>query len=399
MKRTSQLLLFGFLLVGAEALGASASLALTELDRLRYDARTREIVLEARGPITPLSRYRPELKAWVIDFRNARFLGDFTMQDVPDGPIAGLMINQLNKKWVRMAFMLDGHKGSPFSSWRMHGKTYRVKLRPGVKVVRLPLKPKPGPVPFAAHDAEAFRARALEPAASLLPAADKAWRWKAMSQMLLSSNIAHFGRGPSMAGARLSYQGIHQSYQPSMKGYLLGHVEQQTLRFAESRYDYGSLVSSLAMSHPITPWLHVFEGGALMVSQANAFRTLSFLDTDLFAGVGTYGRGPGNGLWYGTLSAERLDARALRNSYYGQSLRLGYQLKVASSDVQLQGTVQRVDPMIISPSTYRAFAYSTMEQELTPGLRIGLRALLGTQQSPTKFDWFTEGGPYLQATF
>ncbi len=401
MKRTSQVLVIGLLLVGVEAVGASASLALTELDRLRYDPATRELVLEAKGPITPLSCYRKDLGAWVIDFRNARFVGDFTLRDMPDGPIAGLVINQLDKKWVRLALQLEGHKGSPFSSWRMVGKTYRVKLKPSAQVVRMRVPTaRPAAPPFAArYQAAPYAASAREATYGLATESPKAWRWRAMSQMLLTSNVAHFGRGPSLGGARLSYQGTHQSHQPMLRGFLLGHIEQQTLRFADSRFDYGSLVTSMALSHPLTPWLHVFEGGAMMVSAANAFQTLSFLDTDLYGGLGTYGRGFANGTWYGTLSAERLDARALRNSYYGQTLRLGYQVKLASTDVQVQGTVQRVDPMIVSKPTYRAYAYSALEQELAPGLRVGVRALVGTQQSPETFSWFTEGGPYLQAHF
>lgn len=392
--RTSKGLVIGFLLLGAEAVGASESLALTSLERLRYDPGTREIVLEAKGPITPLSHYREELGAWVIDFRNARKVRDFSLPGLPDGPIVGLTIKQLNPRWVRMAFRLEGHRGSPFSTWRMVADSYRVKLRPP-RVAR-PLR---RPVEAANFQGPAFATRAFEEAPSQRPVDDRAWRWRTMSQMLLSTNIGHFNRGPSLAGARLSYQGTHRSHQPTMRGYLLCHIEQQTLRFAESRYDYGSLVSSLALSHPVTPWLHVFEGGAMRASVANAFQTMSLLDTDLFGGVGTYGAGPANGLWYGTLSAERMAAGTLRDSYYGQSLRLGYQIGVASMDVQIQGTVQRVDPMILSKASYRAYVYSAVDRALSSRAHIGVRALLGTQQSPESFSWFTEGGPYLQATF
>lgn len=391
MQRTSKALVLGLLCMGTEAVHASPSLAQTVLGNLKYDPRTREIVLEAKGPITPLSSYHPELAAWVIDFRNARYRGKVHLAGAPDGPIAGLLINQLNKKWVRMAFHLDGTHGSPFSSWRMVGKTYRVKLRAPEPRLAMPAE-----TPIGSYR-EAYSVPPFE-GASVRRTEDATWRWRSMSQMLLSSNIAHFSRGPSLAGARLSYQGTHRSYQPLARGYLLGHIEQQTLRFAEPRYDYGSLVGSLALSHPLTPWLHAFEGGAMLVSQANTFQALNFLDTDLFTGVGTFAAGPA-GLWYGTLTAERMTARALRNSYYGQTLRLGYQLEVASTDVQLQATMQRVDPMILSPSTYRAFAYSALERELSPGVRIGVRGLMGTQRSPESFSWFTEGGPYLQASF
>lgn len=391
--RTSRGLAIGLLLMGAVAASAGDALALTGLERLRYDFGTRELVLEARGPITPLSRYRADLGAWVIDFRNARFAGDISLPGLPEGPIVGLTTSTLNSKWVRLALRLDGHQGSPFSAWRMVGRTYRVTLRPHLVEPRLPSRA------VASFQGQRLLLRAFEEVPSHRPVADESWRWHARSQILFSSNIARFNRGPSLVGARLSYQGTHRSYQAPARGYMLGHIEQQTLRFVESRYDYGSFVSSLALSHPVTSWLHVFEGGAMMVSAANAFQPMSFLDTDLYGGLGTYGAGPLDGTWYGTLSAERIGARTLGLSYYGQTLRLGYQVRLASMDAQIQGTVQRVDPMILSTPTYRTYAHSTLEGAWTSGVRFGVRALLGTQQSPESFSWFAEGGPYLQATF
>lgn len=392
MKRTSQALAIGLFLLGAEVIGASPVLALPLLDRLSLDPRTGEIVLEATGPITPLSSFQTARQAWVSDFRDAQNQSKVFWTWAPDSPSAGLMSHQPDSRWVRFAIARDGYRGSPFSALRFLGKSYRVKLRQPPKSVR-----QAGARPLGSYQGEPLTVR-FE-ATSLPVTMDASWRWRAMSQMLLSTNIAHFNRGPSVAGARLSYQGTHRSYQPLVKGFLLGHIEQQTLRFAEPRYDYGSLVTSMALSHPINSWLHVFEGGAMLVSAANALQGLSFLDTDLFAGIGTYGAGPGNGLWYGTLTAERMAARALQDSYYGQTLRLGYQVGVASMDFQIQATVQRVDPMILSSATYRAYAQSSMEREVASGVRLGIRALLGSQQRPESFSWFTEGGPYLQASF
>lgn len=391
--RTSRGIAIGLLLVGAVAAGAGEAQALTGLERLLYDSGTRELVLEARGPITPLSRYRADLGAWVIDFRNARFAGDLSLPGLPEGPIVGLTTSTLNPRWVRLALRLDGHQGSPFSAWRMVGKTYRVTLLPRMVAPRVPSRE------VASFQGQPLLLRAFAEAAGHRPVADESWRWHARSQVLFSSNIARFNRGPSLAGARLSYQGTHRSYQALAGGYMLGHIEQQTLRFVESRYDYGSFVSSLALSHPVTPWLHVFEGGAMMVSAASAFQPMTFLDTDLYGGLGTYGAGPLDGTWYGTLSAERIGARTIALSYYGQTLRLGYQVRLAAMDAQIQGTLQRVDPMILSRPTYRTYAHSTLEGAWSSGVRYGIRALLGTQQSPESFSWFAEGGPYLQATF
>jgi hypothetical protein len=251
----------------------------------------------------------------------------------------------------------------------------------------------------------AFFKLALAPASRLdavrwhAPGFDPAWQWRSGSQAVFTSNVGQFERGAAALGSRHRLSGFFYQAQPLLHGHLVGHVDHQALRFSEPRYNYASLMGSVSLTHMLSPRVHLFEGGAMLDRQAQATTDLAVLDTSLFAGVGTYGNLGATGAWAATVSAERIAAQALRDSYYGQSLRLRALGPLGTqATVQGQLTVQRIDPVVRTTPFLRAYLEGTVDRVVWAGLHLGLQSQLGFQARDTRDVYFT-AGPYLQVAF
>ena len=223
------------------------------------------------------------------------------------------------------------------------------------------------------------------------------WRWRSASKLLFSSNIMQFAKGPSAMGGGLGYQGDFQRAVPL--GNWRGYVEQQSLFFGDPRFDYGDLLVSMDWEHQPLPRYYLFEGGAMLFSMSK-YLNARFFNTSAFAGAGTFGDFPGGGIWLANLTFDQVSADALRDSYYGQSLRLGYHGALDPFvDFQLNGTLQRVDPMIRSTPFLRGFFQASIEKQIRPEISIGVNALLGARQRPNEFSTYSTFCPFLQTRF
>lgn len=215
------------------------------------------------------------------------------------------------------------------------------------------------------------------------------WKWRTESQLVHSTNLRTFGNGPAATGVRLGVRGEYQQYLPAARGYLLGALEQQTLAFSEPRYDHERLALSLAMEHPLWSRLRPFEGASLFHARTSLSPEDSLTDADFFAGLGLF-EGTRQEHWFMTLTADSFLAQ--RNlGYYGQAFRLGG----ARPGWSLQGTVQRVDPIIRSTPFLRVFLQASAEKAIQP-IAFGMRLQAGAQSGEPGFAAF---GPYLQLRF
>lgn len=232
------------------------------------------------------------------------------------------------------------------------------------------------------------------------------WRWRTGSQAVFASNVLNLVQGPTGMGANLNLRGTLQQYVPEAHGHLVGYIEQQSMRFVDPSFDHGRLATSFALNHaqlpkrPFLPTLHLFEGGTLFYRMADRYATANYLDADLFAGVGASGLLPFGGSWFSTLTIDRMMASVLRESYYGQTFRVGATRSMNGRfQLSLQGTAQRIDPMILSTPFLRCFVHCSAESEVRPGLSLGVQALAGAQQMRTGLGTFLHTGPYLQTRF
>lgn len=232
------------------------------------------------------------------------------------------------------------------------------------------------------------------------PGFDPAWQWRTSSQVLYTSNTAPFEGGTPAWGTRHRLTGFFYQEEPVLRGFAVAHVDQQAMRFTDPRLDYQSLLGTLAFTHPILPHLHVFEGGAAQDREPTNVGDYALVDTSLYAGLGAFGDFGPDAAWGATLTAERVAAASLRESYYGQSLRLLYLNTFGhSAVVRGQATVQRIDPVVRTIPFVRGYLEASVERVVGAGMHLGLQAQLGVQQTATMRDAFVVGGPYMQVSF
>lgn len=388
--------LVALVLLGVHAASwAPGAWGLTQLRRISYDPLSRRIVIKADGPLAPLSYLVAADNCWEIELRHTDYSHlTFDLQDLPADPVRGFVFNVSKPATARVIFYLSRPAPFPYRDRAITRHAYSVGLGPLTKAgpsvsvgARFALKPvEKRPLPY--------------PEWAMIGPASSHWDWQTSSQVLFSSNVFQFNDGPSQAGARLSYRGLYRQYLPQVHGVLLGDVEQQSLRFVEPRFDYGNVVTSVALNHTLSPWIQLFEGGAMQYSKADFMPEASFLDSNLFTGAGIFGKAPGGGMWYGSLTVDRVATSLLRDSYYGQALRLGYRrLLFWNLSLQGQGTLQRVDPMVVSTPFFRSYLYGSLETRAKRGWSYGVRALSGAQQLSGTLSWYSEVGPFLQTRF
>lgn len=374
---------------------APSAWGLTELQHISYDPQSRRIVIKANGPLAPLSYLVATKNCWVIELRHTDYAHlRFELRNLPAEPVQGFMFTFSQPATARVIFYLKRPAPFPYRDRAITSNAYCVGL---------------GSVTSASQSAQTGSQFALQPERkrpvpypewAMVGPESSHWDWQTSSQVLFSSNIFQFNDGPAQAGALLSYRGLYRQYLPQVHGMLLGDVEQQSLRFVEPRFDYGDVVTSVALNHTLSPWIQWFEGGAMQYSKADFMPQASFIDSNLFTGAGIFGSAPGGGMWYGSLTVDRVATSLLRDSYYGQALRVGYQRPLLwNLSLQGQGTLQRVDPMVISTPFFRSYLYGSLETRTKRSWSYGVRALSGAQQVSGKLGWYSEVGPFLQTRF
>ncbi|MDB5101756.1 MAG: hypothetical protein JWM80_6177, partial [Cyanobacteria bacterium RYN_339] len=255
-------------------------------------------------------------------------------------------------------------------------------------------------------------ARALGLAASPAKAAEQAlrgfklggrdplWQWRTSSQALYTSNVGQFERGAPAWGTRHRMMGFFYEPVPIARGAVVAHVDHQALRFTEPRYDYQSLLGSFALTHPVVPHLHLFEGGAMLDRQPLNATDLALLDTSLYAGLGVFGNFSPTSAWSTTLTVERVAAPSLAQSYYGQALKLRYLGQLGGvATLAGQATVQRIDPVVRTTPYFRGYLEGSLERLLLAGVRAGVQTQLGLENGSQGRQAFCVVGPYMQVTF
>jgi hypothetical protein len=159
-------------------------------------------------------------------------------------------------------------------------------------------------------------------------------------------------------------------------------------------------LGSFALTHPLAPHLHLFEGGAMLDRQPLNATDLALLDTSLYAGLGMFGNfGPAHA-WSAALTAERVAATSVAESYYGQALKLRYMGRLGSlATLGGQATLQRIDPVVRTTPYFRGYLEGSVERLLWAGVRSGLQAQLGLENGSQGGQSFFVLGPYMQVAF
>lgn len=194
------------------------------------------------------------------------------------------------------------------------------------------------------------------------------WLWEKGTQVMASS---HPHLPQTELGTRLSTQGKCLVPVPLLRAYALGYVEHQTLYFQDATHDYGDVLSSFALTHPLLGPLQIYEGAALIYRQGLAEK-MERTDSSWFMGLALTHR-----QWFGTLTLERYQDQAPGGSYYSQTLRGGLRQDFAASTVLLQGSLQRVDPVIRQAPMFRGSLYASYDRYFGKTTSLGLQAYWG----------------------
>jgi hypothetical protein len=229
---------------------------------------------------------------------------------------------------------------------------------------------------------------------------DPIWQWRSSSQALFTSNVGQFERGAAAWGTRHRMMGFYYEPLPLAKGAVVAHLDHQALRFTNPRYDYQSLLGSVALAHPLAPHLHVFEGGAMLDRQPLNATDLALVDTSLYAGLGTFGNLGPTAAWSATLTAERVAATALAESYYGQALKLRFLKDWGGlATLNTQATLQRIDPVVRTTPYFRGYLEGSLDRFLLANVKAGVQGQAGIETGVQGQQAFFVLGPYMQVTF
>lgn len=216
------------------------------------------------------------------------------------------------------------------------------------------------------------------------------WSWDKDIQLMASSlpNLPM-----TELGTRLSTRGKSLFPVPLLRGYGLGYIEHQTLFYQTSNHDYGNVLTSFALTHPLFGPLQVYEGTALVYREGLA-EPLERCDFSWFLGVGITHRH-----CFGTLTLEKYQDQTPGGSYYSQTLRGGLRQDFAESTVLLQGSIQRVDPVVRQTPSLRCALYASYERYLGKAMSLGLQCYWGLPPLGSETNSRLDIGPTLRIRF
>lgn len=192
----------------------------------------------------------------------------------------------------------------------------------------------------------AYRAHGVDSIDRPGTAPGRRWVTRATSRV-----IQDLGGSSPLASPALGLQAAY-SDEGSPLGFLSCHVRQEA-RFNDGLRADRTVLTGLAAVQPVLPFLSTFQGAQIQSNRPEGAN--ADLRSRMYGGLGVLRPATTSGLWYSLISVDRVANENWASSYYSQSFRLGLKQRLAGAvDLGVQGSVERIDPMVRSTAFFRA---------------------------------------------